>query len=149
MDPLIIGADHRGFELKEALKKQFGRRYEIIDVGTDSTAMVDFPPIAQKAVRQMKQTSAKAILICGSGFGMAMAANKFKGIRAANCREELDAHYARAHNDANVLCLGANFSTEEKARRIVDVFLTTPYAHEERYDRRNKELETLESDTDS
>ena len=144
MEPLVIGADHRGFELKEALKKSLQRRFEIIDVGTNSGAMDDYPLIAQRAVRQMKQRDCRAILICGTGFGMAMAANKMKSIRAASCREEIDSNYARAHNDANILCLGANFTNEEKAKRIAEVFLTTSFSNEERYSRRNKQLEEIE-----
>ena len=144
MDPLVIGADHRGFELKEALKKHLQRRFEVIDVVTDSGAMVDFPPIAERAVRQMKQHDSRGILICGTGFGMAIAANKLKGIRAAVCREEIDSNYARKHNDANVLCLAANFTNEEKAKRIAEVFLTTQFSNEERYTRRNQEIADLE-----
>ena len=144
MDPLVIGADHRGFELKEALKKHLQKRFEVIDVGTDSSTMIDFPPIAEAAVRQMKQADTRAILICGSGFVMAMAANKLKGVRAASCREELDAHYARQHNDANVLCLGANFTNIDKAKRITDTFLSTAFSHEERYIKRNQEIKEME-----
>jgi ribose 5-phosphate isomerase B len=146
MEPLVLGADHRGFELKEALKKTLAKRFEIIDVGTDSNQMVDFPDIVEKAVRQMKQAQSRAVLICGSGFGMSIAANKYKGIRAADCREELDAHYAREHNDANVLCMGSNFTNIDKAKRIVEVFLTTQFSHEERFTRRNKKIEEIENE---
>lgn len=137
---IYIGADHGGFELKEEIKKQFK---DMEDMGTDSTDSCDYPKIAEKVARKVA-TEGLGILICGTGIGMCMAANKIKGIRAAICYDEYTAKMAREHNNANILCLGGRTTKLEKAKKIVDIFLNTQPSDEERHKRRVKEVMDLE-----
>ena len=126
---LVIGSDHAGFQLKEQVKAHLqALGVEYIDVGTDSEASCHYPLFAQ-AVCQKIQTGEceKGILICGTGIGMSMAANKEKGIRAALCGDTFSAKYTRLHNDANVLCMGARVIGEGLAMEIVDLFLNTGF----------------------
>lgn len=126
---LVIGSDHAGFQLKEKVKAHLqALGVEYIDVGTDSEASCHYPLFAQ-AVCQKIQTGEceKGILICGTGIGMSMAANKEKGIRAALCGDTFSAKYTRLHNDANVLCMGARVIGEGLAMEIVDLFLNTGF----------------------
>jgi ribose 5-phosphate isomerase B len=149
---IAIGADHRGFELKERIKQRLrDLHYEWVDVGTGSDASVDYTDFAIAAAELVAGGAAdRGILICGSGAGMSIAANKVKGIRAALAVSPEGARLARAHNDANVLALGA-WQQDEVARvlDIVEAFLATEFeggrharrvdkirAYEERKDRR-------------
>jgi ribose 5-phosphate isomerase B len=128
--PLVIGADHAGFELKERLKKaldRLGIAYE--DVGTHSSESVDYPDYARKVAEAVSRGEAeRGLLVCGSGQGMAMTANRFRGVRAALPFDEQTARLSREHNDANVLALGGRTLDHEKAERILEVFLKTPFA---------------------
>ncbi len=129
MKKIAIGADHRGYLAKERLKQfltQLG--YEVEDFGTYSQKSIDYPDIAfpvSKAIIDGKFD--RAILLCGTGLGMSISANKVPGIRAALCHDELTAQMSRQHNDANILCLPADLIGEALMRRIVEVWLETAF----------------------
>lgn len=129
MKPIFIGADSAGFELKELIKERLVEAgYEVTDVGTDSTASCHYPIFAAAVARGVQNTEgALGILVCGTGIGMSMTANKFKGIRAAVCGDTFSARMTRLHNDANVLCIGARVLGYGLACDIVDLFLTTDF----------------------
>lgn len=126
---IVIGADHAGFHYKSAIMrhlKSFG--YEVIDKGTFSEQSADYPDFAHPTAEAIEKGEAeRGILICGSGNGVAMTANKHKGIRAALCWTPEVAALARQHNDANIICLPARFVSLQDAVRMVDVFLQTPF----------------------
>jgi len=127
---IALGADHRGFALKEALRAWLvGRGHEILDFGTDSADRVDYPDYAFKVADVVSRRGAeRGILICSTGIGMSIAANRLPKVRAALCSSVRLARLSRAHNDANVLCLGADFVSGAEARRIVGVWLKTGFA---------------------
>ncbi|CAM2060793.1 Ribose-5-phosphate isomerase B [Desulfovibrionales bacterium] len=121
---IIFGADHAGLSLKEALKKHLqGRSIEILDVGTHSAANCDYPTYAHDACRVALGCNGLAVLVCGSGVGMSMAANRLSHIRAVLATSEYLARMARRHNDANVLCLGEQILGSGQASAILDAFL--------------------------
>ncbi|MCD6142392.1 ribose 5-phosphate isomerase B [Candidatus Acetothermia bacterium] len=125
---IAIGADHAGYPLKQALLETVLKGYDVIDLGTDSTAPVDYPDIARRVATVVAAGKAdKGILICGTGIGMSIAAGKVRGIRAARCTEPFSAELSRRHNDANILCLGARITGVELASRTVEVWLNTPF----------------------
>jgi ribose 5-phosphate isomerase B len=126
---LVIGSDHAGFELKEAVAAHLrGGGHQVHDIGTYSTDPVDYPPIcADVARRTVRGEGQLGIVIGGSGQGEAIAANKVRGARAALCHDEYTSRLARKHNDANVLSLGARVVATVLALDIVDVFLATPF----------------------
>lgn len=129
MKHIFIGADSAGFELKQLIKAHLSEAgYEVTDVGTDSTASCHYPIFAAAVARGVQDTAgAVGILVCGTGIGMSMAANKFTGIRAAVCGDTFSARMTRMHNDANVLCIGARVIGYGLATDIVDLFLTTEF----------------------
>ncbi|HLD49244.1 MAG TPA: ribose 5-phosphate isomerase B [archaeon] len=144
MSKIAIGSDHRGFELKEYLKKEL-KGYEFDDLGTNSNNSVDYPDIAKDVAMVVANNKyEKGILICYTGIGMSIAANKVKGIRAALCHDETTAKMSREHNDANVLCLGSGMLEEEQAKAIAEVWLKTPFSNEERHIDRNKKIKAME-----
>lgn len=126
---IVIGADHGGFKLKEEIKKYFdekGIKYE--DKGTFSEESVDYPNIAKAVAKEVSEKRADiGILICRSGIGMSIVANKFKGVRCAPCYQELTAKFSRMHNDANMLALGADYVSTNEAICIVRQFLATEF----------------------
>lgn len=126
---IAMGNDHAATGLKKHLQKYLEEEgYEILNLGTDSEERVDYPIYAHKVCKAVKEGKADlGILICGTGLGMSMAANKEKGIRAALCSEPFSARFARQHNDANVLCMGARAIGTGMAREIADVFLTEKF----------------------
>jgi len=126
---IAIGADHAGFQLKEALIKGVLAPYEVLDLGTHSPHQpVDYPEYAFAVAEAVAEERAEyGILVCGTGIGMAMAAARIPGIRAATCTNVFMARMARAHNNANVLCLGGRVLGIGLAEEIVRVFLTTPF----------------------
>ena len=145
---LYIGADHNGFELKKLLAETLAQAgYEVIDKGdTELRPDDDFPQFAERAVRALlgsDEPDAKAILICGSGQGMCMAANRFKGIRASVIWNAEEARAARNDDDSNVLCLPARSVSAIEAARIAETWLATPFAGAPRFKRRIKELDNL------
>lgn len=126
---ILIASDHGGFTLKEILKKALqDKKYEVIDYGTNSLDSVNYPDYAELLAKGIKDRVAdRGILICTSGIGMSIAANRYSFIRAAlvHCVEE--AHLCRAHNDANVLVFGAKFIAPAEAQKCMDEFLTTAF----------------------
>ena len=126
---IAVGSDHRGFEAKRrvvALLQQLG--HECTDVGTDVKESVDYPDFAFLVAAEVSNGRAdRGILICGSGIGMCIAANKVKGIRAAPCHDPITAEMSRRHNDANVLCLSADLLGVELIDRMVRIWLETPF----------------------
>ncbi len=137
---IAIGADHAGFELKQKIKQRLLQEgIEVFDQGTVSTQSVDYPDFARKVAEEVAEKRAElGILVCGSGVGMAIAANKVPGIRAANVTTEYEAELSREHNDANVIAIGARILDETGAMTIVEKFLHTPFAggrHQKRVDK--------------
>lgn len=144
---LYIGADHNGYELKEKLE-QFLKRggYEVIDEGGVKDPNDDFPQFAGRVVSAIladDDRDVRGILICGSGQGMCMAANRFKGIRASLCWNLTEARLARNDDDSNVLCLSARSLADHDAQVIVTTWLNTPFAGASRYKRRLEQLDQL------
>ncbi len=127
---IYIGADSAGFILKEEIKKHLVEmEYEVTDFGTDSEASCHYPIFASKvceAVQQNPETT-YGILVCGTGIGMSMCANKYNGVRAAVCSDTFSAKMTRRHNDANVLCMGARVIGSCLAEDIVDIFLANEF----------------------
>ena len=135
---LVIGSDHGGYDMKlEVIEHLKARGFEVTDVGTDSPASCDYPVYAKKLTDVIKAGDADlGILICGTGIGMSMAANKEEGIRAALCHDVFSAEATRSHNNANVLCMGARVIGPGLALMIVDKFIDTPFSYDERHIRR-------------
>ena len=126
---IVLASDHAGFPLKEEIKKHLNDTgVEYFDAGCYSPERYDYALSAQKACDMVVEGKAnKAILVCGTGIGISMAANKVKGIRAAACSDYFSAKYTRAHNDANALCMGARVVGAGLAIELVDVFLNTEF----------------------
>ena len=141
-----LGCDHGGYELKQEIIKYLeekGIPYK--DFGCDSTKSVDYPIYARKVGRAIQNGECdKGILICGTGIGISIAANKMKGIRAALCTDCFSAEATRLHNDANILALGGRVVGPGLAVKIVDTFLNTEFSHEERHQRRIDIIESEE-----
>lgn len=136
---LAIAADHAGYELKESLKKAFAGRVEWVDLGTHSLESVDYPDYGNEMAAALKDGRAdRGVLICGTGIGISIAANRHAHVRAAVCTGPEMARLARAHNDANVLALGARIIDAKTAQECVTVFLETPFEggrHQRRVDK--------------
>jgi ribose 5-phosphate isomerase B len=126
---IAFGCDHGGFAYKnEIIDRLVKNGYTVIDCGTDSSASVDYPAFADKVCKEITSANADlGILVCGTGIGMSMAANKHAGIRAACCENTFSARMTRMHNDANVLCLGARVIGIELAHDMIDLFVTTEF----------------------
>ncbi|MGQ9584454.1 MAG: ribose 5-phosphate isomerase B [Anaerolineae bacterium] len=144
---IAVGADHGGFRLKERVRRfleEEGHRVE--DFGTDSEASVDYPdfgrPVAEAVARGDFD---RGVLICGTGIGMSITANKVPGVRAALCHEGFSARLARMHNDANILCMGGRVLGEELALDVVRVFLETSFEDGGRHARRVGKVAALEA----
>ena len=147
---IYIGSDHAGYSLKEDLIKYLkALNHEIIDCGTDTLASVDYPDFAKLVCKGVKEHNAMGILVCYTGIGMSIAANKYQGIRAALVHLVEDAKLTREHNDANVLCLSAKNTNIDEAKKIVDTFLNTCFLGERHLRRINKikEIEDEERKT--
>lgn len=127
---IVIGSDHGGFHLKEVLKQHLAERgIEFHDAGTYTEDSCDYPDIALKVCREITEGKAeRGILVCGTGIGMSMAANKVKGIRAALCGDVFSATMSREHNDANVICMGERVLGPGLAISILDAWLDTEFA---------------------
>ena len=125
---ISIGADHAAFDMKEQVKRFLqSKNFEVIDVGTHSSDRVDYPDYAKKVSHEVITNNIQGILLCGSGIGVSIVANRFKGIRAALCRTPEDAEMARKHNDANILCMGARFNSEDEINKIVETWLENSF----------------------
>lgn len=142
---IAIGSDHAGFLLKERLRDRLrAQGYEVEDVGTTSTDSVDYPDFAEKVSEAVVEGKAeKGILVCSSGVGMSIAANKINGIRAALGTSEEEVGYVRRHNDANILAIGAKYTEAEIAEKMSDVFLNTEFEGG-RHARRVEKIRLLE-----
>ena len=143
---IAIGSDHAGYELKEQVKGSLAGLHEVTDVGTDSTDSVDYPDFALSVARLVaERTVERGILLCGTGIGMSVAANKVKGIRAALAFDLYTAMQARRHLDANILVLGAGVTGRALALEIVTKWLETPFEGG-RHARRIEKIRRLEDD---
>jgi ribose 5-phosphate isomerase B len=127
---IAIGADHAGFSLKEQLRRRLAAEgNEVVDFGTGTPESCDYPDFAQSVGRDVAQgRSDRGILVCSTGIGMAMAANKVDGVRAAPAESDDEVKLTREHNDANVLTLGARYMDENRAMELIDIFLKTEFA---------------------
>ncbi len=126
---IAVGSDHRGFAIKSKVVELLKRlNHEVADVGPHSAESVDYPDIAGVVGKQVSDgTVERGILICGTGIGMCIAANKFSGVRAAPCHDDLTAEMSRRHNDLNVLCLSADMLGERLIDRMVEIWLKTDF----------------------
>ena len=142
---IAIGCDHRGLNLKSAITELLSELgHECEDFGCYDTTSVDYPDIARQAAQALAQGHVEhAILICGTGIGMSIAANKVPGVRAARCQDTFSAQRSRAHNDANVLCLGEEIVGEGLAKDIVTAYLSTDFEGD-RHARRLEKIQALE-----
>ena len=142
---IIIGSDHAGYRLKEAIKKYLGEIGEVTeDLGTYSEDSCDYPIFAERVAKRVVAGEAKGILVCGSGIGVSIAANKVKGVRAALCMNSELAEMSRRHNDANILCIGAKYTDFREVKKMVNVFLTTEFEGA-RHQRRVQEIKDIEN----
>jgi len=136
---IVIGSDHAGLVLKRTFTDALeAKGWEVTDVGPQEAASVDYPDFAAKVCRTVLDEHILGVLICGTGIGMSMTANRFKGIRAATCANEFQAAMSRAHNNANVLCVGERVTGAGAALGILDAFLETDFEggrHERRVDK--------------
>ena len=146
MRKILLGADHGGFELKEHIKSHLTNcGFEVVDVGTNSTDSCDYPIFANKLCRGIQNGEAElGILVCGTGIGMSIAANKHKGIRAAACSDTFSARLTRLHNNSNVLCLGARVLGAGLALDLVDAFVGAEFEGE-RHTRRLSLIDKIEN----
>ena len=144
---IALGADHGGYKLKEEIKKYLEEKeIEYTDCGTFNEERVDYPEIAKAVALEMQSKEYdKGIVICRSGIGMSIVANKFKGIRCAKCNDEEEAKFSRMHNDANMLALGADYIDTSRAIRIVRTWIATEFQGG-RHEDRIKIIEKIENE---
>ena len=141
---IALGCDHGGYELKQEIKKYLeAKEIPYKDYGCESLQSTDYPIYAKRVAHAILDGECeKGILICGTGIGISITANKFKGIRAALCSDCFSAEATRLHNDANILAMGGRVVGPGLAVKIVDTFLNTPFSGEERHKRRIEQMET-------
>lgn len=144
---IVMGADHAGFVLKQELAETLRKAgHEVLDVGTDSTAPVDYPDSAEAVGRAVIEGRAeRGVLVCGSGVGASVAANKLPGIRAAVCHDVYSAHQGVEHDDMNVLVLGGRIVGSALAAELVCAFVAARFTGEERHARRLAKVKALET----
>ena len=144
---IAIGSDHRGYKLKEEIKRYFEEKeIEFKDFGTDSEERMDYPKIASEVSKSIQKKECDlGILICGTGFGMTIVANKYKGIRCADCYSEETAKFAKGHSNVNILSLPADFVNTSKAISIIRMWLGTEFMGG-RYQDRIKMIEEIEKE---
>jgi ribose 5-phosphate isomerase B len=142
---IALASDHAGFALKERVRAYLMRKgIEVRDLGPPSAESVDYPDYAEKVVGQVAHGQADiGILVCGTGLGMSLAANKVPGIRALPCNDTVSAHFARAHNNGNVLTMGSRLLDEATMEKVVDTWLATPFEGG-RHDQRLKKIDALD-----
>lgn len=140
---VYVGADHGGYVLKEGLKKWLsGAGYEYTDLGCFSEESVDYPDYAREvAAKVLEEPGSRGVIVCGTGIGVSMAANKVEGIRAALCTTEFMAEMAREHNDAQVICFGGRVIEQDLAEKMLEKFLKTEFLGDERHKRRISKFE--------
>jgi len=136
---IVIASDHAGYELKNSLKEYLdNKEINVIDIGVYSEESVDYPDIAEKLAKEVVHGKIMGIGICGTGIGISIACNKVHGIRAALCHNENDAALAKKHNNANIICFGGRTTDPDRARKMVDVFLSSEFEggrHQRRVDK--------------
>jgi ribose 5-phosphate isomerase B len=144
---VVVGADHAGFTLKEEIADDLRRRgHAVLDVGTSSTEPVDYPDSAEAVGRAVTDGRAeRGVLICGSGVGASVAANKLPGVRAAVCHDAYSAHQGVEHDDMNVLVLGGRIVGSALAHELVEAYLAARFSGEERHVRRLAKVKALEA----
>ena len=144
---IAVGADHAGFEMKRDLAAAMAQQgHEILDVGTHSSAAVDYPDIAEAVATALRNGQVdRGVIVCGSGAGVAVAANKFPGVRAAVCHDAYTARQAVEHDDLNVMCLGARVIGPALARTLVESFVAATFSAEDRHLRRLAKIDAIES----
>ena len=145
---IVLGADHRGYELKDEIAAALKRDgHEVLDVGTNSADSVDYPDYARAVGEAIVDGRAeRGIIVCGSGVGASIAANKVRGVRAAMCHDTYSARQGVEHDDMNVLCLGARVIGDELARELTRAFLAARFSGEERHQRRVAKVVAAEHD---
>ncbi len=124
---LYISSDHAAFEEKQLLIDYLSERFEIINLGTNTSESVHYPEFGIKIAKEVLDNNGIGIALCGSGIGISIAVNRFKGIRGALCRDVEDAKMSRLHNNSNILCLGARRNTIDQLKEITDTWLTTEF----------------------
>lgn len=146
MKRVVIGSDHAGFHMKEKIKRVLGKKYDFLDMGTDSADIsVDYPVYAERVAEMVAaDPQLKGVVVCGSGIGVSIAANKVPGVRAALAYTEKAAQLARMHNDANVVATAGREETMDDPVKIVKTFLETDFSGEERHARRVKMIQKIE-----
>ena len=144
---IAVGADHAGFEMKRDLAAAMAQQgHEILDVGTHSSAAVDYPDIAEAVATALRNGQVdRGVIVCGSGAGVAVAANKFPGVRAAVCHDAYTARQAVEHDELNVMCLGARVIGPALARTLVESFVAATFSAEDRHLRRLAKIDAIES----
>ena len=144
---IAIGADHAGFEMKRDLSGYLAQAgHEVTDLGTHTTAAVDYPDIAEAVAQAIRNGQAdRGLLVCGSGAGAAVAACKFPGVRAAVCHDAYTARQAVEHDDVNILCLGSRVIGPALARLLAETFLAASFSSEERHMTRLAKIDAIES----
>jgi len=148
---IVIGSDHRGVEIKRRLLDLVrAMGHEVLDIGTDGAESVDYPDFAYEVGKRVgRKEMDRGILICGTGTGMCMAANKVRGVRAAACQDVLTAEMSRRHNDANVLCLSADLVGEDQMMQMIRIWLETPFESGGRHSRRVEKIAKIEAEQSS
>lgn len=145
---VYVGSDHRGFQLKKEILDYVSKRgYQVADLGTDSEEPVDYPIIAEEVAKKVvEDLNNRGVILCGSGVGVCIVANKIDGIRAAQAWDPEIAKAARNDDNINVLCLAAEHTETEQAKKIVEKFLDTSFGGAERFNRRIKEIRDIEKE---
>ncbi len=145
---IALAADHAGFELKEKIAGYLeAKGFEVMDLGTDDEEPVDYPDFARALGKVLQEEKAeRGILVCGSGVGACVAANKMSNVRAGLCHDTYSAHQGVEHDDINVLCLGARVIGEELAKELVSAFLSARFTGEERHVQRLAKIEAMEEE---
>lgn len=145
MKKVLIASDHAGYEVKERIKKELGTEFEFIDLGTNSTDSVDYPKYGEKVAQQVAVTQgAQGVLVCGSGVGISIAANKVPGARCVLAFSKEVAKGSREHNDANIVAVAGRMKMMDDPVEIVRTFLETDFSNEERHARRVKQMMDIE-----
>lgn len=137
---IFIASDHAAYNEKQALLEHLKETHEVIDLGTHSCDSTHYPEWAKSLVENVRKENTMGVLLCGSGIGVSMVANRYKGIRAALCRDVDDARMSRLHNDANVICLSGRKTPVPLLKEMADVFLSSPFEggrHQMRIDQFN------------
>ncbi len=147
---IAVGTDHRGYHIRSKLVDLLERLgHEVDDVGTFSEGAVDYPDVAAQVAQKVSHGEVdRGVLVCGTGLGMAIAANKFHGVRAAPCHDDLTAEMSRRHNDSNILCLSSDLLGERLIDRMVELWLSTPFEGG-RHARRIEKIDEIEREVEN